>query len=545
MSENLSHRRPVCVLRHRAESEGSRRYSWTTTSRSDIFRVGRLLNAAFDAVSRFRALPSAASSTHAALDARARHMARTPRSSRPRASSTTSLADPTSLGCGVFSHDGRAPRVTHSPARRACSRPSAPNRRTSGSSAAFSTRAGAAWSARSGEGAPSRADLPRGERPSSSLSSRPRRASPPRDAQPRAPCVFATPINQGHTIKVPVSEVLPRTMLRVLLAVLLSFASLASVSASTWTEVKPTGSTQKYRYIESSSDGTMLIVTTYVSPYGGKSVWTSADSGETWTSREYAALPGVYGIAMSSDGTKLAATAKTGNIWTSTDSGANWAEVVVIPKDSPWQQWFDIASSSDGTKLAAALFNGHIWTSTDSGANWAEMKPTTSTQQWAGITMSSDGTKLAATVNIGNIWTSTDSGANWAEVIPSGSTQAWSSITMSSDGTKLAAVVSLGGNIWTSTNSGETWTSTASTQDWRGITMSSDGTKLYATVDHGNIWTFIEPFCYENSHVSNGACVPCGPNLYRAQGDPIDGGDTECECKCKARTRAWGFSMSD
>ena len=87
-------------------------------------------------------------------------------------------------------------------------------------------------------------------------------------------------------------------MLRVLLAVLLSFASLAFVSASTWTEVKPTGSTQRYRFIASSSDGTKLIVTTYVDPYGGKTVWTSADSGETWTSREYAALPGTYGLSL-------------------------------------------------------------------------------------------------------------------------------------------------------------------------------------------------------------------------------------------------------
>ena len=177
-------------------------------------------------------------------------------------------------------------------------------------------------------------------------------------------------------------------------------------------------------------------------------MWTSADSGETWTSREYAALPGTYGIAMSSDGTKLAANTHSGNIWTSTDSGANWAEVVV-PKDST-QKWFEIASSSDGTKLAAALQFGHIWTSTDSGANWAEMKPTASTQKWKGITMSSDGTKLAAAVYNGNIWMSTDSGANWAEVKPTESTQAWSSITMSSDGTKLAAAVN-GGNIWTST----------------------------------------------------------------------------------------------
>ena len=49
-----------------------------------MWKVGRLLNAAaFDAIVA-SALPSPRSSTHAALDARARHMARTPRSSRPR-----------------------------------------------------------------------------------------------------------------------------------------------------------------------------------------------------------------------------------------------------------------------------------------------------------------------------------------------------------------------------------------------------------------------------------------------------------------------------
>ena len=101
---------------------------------------------------------------------------------------------------------------------------------------------------------------------------------------------------------------------------------------------------------------------------------------------------------------------------------------------------------------------------------------------------------------------------------------------MSSDGTKLAAIVS-GGNIWTSTDSGETWTEvkpTESTQGWHGITSSSDGTKLAAVVNNGNIWTY--GVCDENSHVSNGACVPCGSGASRAEGDPIDGGDTECAC---------------
>ena len=162
------------------------------------------------------------------------------------------------------------------------------------------------------------------------------------------------------------------------------------------------------------------------------------------------------------------------------------------------------------------------------------------------------------------------------------STQNWRSITSSSDGTKLAAVV-YNGNIWTSTDSGETWTedtSVGSTQQWMGITSSSDGRKLAATESNGNIWTYRTPVCDENWHVLNGACVPCGPGASRAQGDLIDGGDTECacvkdyyvsngacvacdpalgrapgdvpsngdtecECKCKARTRAWGFTMAD
>ena len=393
-------------------------------------------------------------------------------------------------------------------------------------------------------------------------------------------------------------------MLRVLLAALLSFASLASASAS-WTEVRPTESASWWD-ITSSSDGTKLAATVR-----GGNIWTSTDSGETWTSR--ASTQNWHGITSSSDGTKLAAVVWDGNIWTSTDYGASWNEVkptesttwtwrsitsssdgiklaAVVQGGNIWTstdfgetwtsraspgKWRDITSSSDGTKLAATVYNGNIWTSWDSGETWTSRA---TTQIWEGITSSSDGTKLAAVVQGGNIWTSTDSGETWTS---RASTQIWWHITSSSDGTKLAAVAySSSGNIWTSTDSGETWTSRASTQNWYSITSSSHGTKLAAVVSGGNIWTYRTPVCDENSHVSNGACVPCGPGASRAQGDLIDGGDTECacvkdyyvsngacvacdpalgrapgdlpsngdtecECKCKARTRAWGFTMSD
>merc|ERR1711966_316455 len=75
----------------------------------------------------------------------------------------------------------------------------------------------------------------------------------------------------------------------------------------------------------------------------------------------------------SSDGTKLAAVVNYGNIWTSTDSGATWTE---ITSTGDAKYWYAITSSGDGTKLAATVDDGNIWTSTDSGATWTEITST-------------------------------------------------------------------------------------------------------------------------------------------------------------------------
>jgi hypothetical protein len=66
-------------------------------------------------------------------------------------------------------------------------------------------------------------------------------------------------------------------------------------------------------------------------------------------------------ITSSSDGAKLAAVvnnAINGNIWTSTDSGATWTEDTSVGST---KNWYSITSSSDGTKLAAVVNNGNIW----------------------------------------------------------------------------------------------------------------------------------------------------------------------------------------
>ena len=154
-------------------------------------------------------------------------------------------------------------------------------------------------------------------------------------------------------------------------------------------------------------------------------------------------------ITSSANGSKLAAVdGNNGSIYTSTDSGATWTEQTAAGS----RDWSSITSSADGTKLAAATYGGSIYTSTDSGATWSEQTAAGS-RNWRSITSSADGTKLVAVVSGGSIYTSADSGTTWTEQTAAGS-RYWYSITSSADGTKLAAVVS-GGSIYTGSIEGE------------------------------------------------------------------------------------------
>ena len=262
-------------------------------------------------------------------------------------------------------------------------------------------------------------------------------------------------------------------------------------SGATWTE--QTGSKSHYwRSITSSADGTKLAAVDC------EGVYTSTDSGATWTERTFAGYHYNWtSVASSADGTKLAATAGwfygSGSIYTSTDSGATWTERA--PAGS--YDWRSITSSADGTKLAAvAARSGSIYTSTDSGVTWTEQTAAGS-REWQSITSSADGSKLAAAASGGSIYTSTDSGATWTERTAAGS-QSWRSITSSADGSKLAATSATynsstgkySGSIYTSTDSGATWTeqTAAGIRNWQSIASSADGTKLAVAAYGGNIW---------------------------------------------------------
>jgi hypothetical protein len=236
----------------------------------------------------------------------------------------------------------------------------------------------------------------------------------------------------------------------------------------------------------------------------GGYIYTSTDSGVTWTQRTGSGVRDWRQITSSSDGTKLAAVVNGDYIYTSTDSGVTWTQRT----GAGVNYWTDITSSSDGTKLAAlgtgmsfdigclCFRDGYIYTSTDSGVTWTQR--TGGSEAWFSITSSSDGTKLAAVDNDGGyIYTSTDSGVTWTQRASAG-VHPWEAIASSADGIKLVAVYSANsaGYIYTSADSGVTWTQRnvgAGARTWISVASSADGVHLYASewnnLGVGYIWS--------------------------------------------------------
>ncbi len=273
-------------------------------------------------------------------------------------------------------------------------------------------------------------------------------------------------------------------------------------SGTTWTEQTASGS-RGWTSIASSSDGTKLAAVV-----DGSYIYSSTDSGVTWIAQPSTGLSSVKSIASSSDGTRLviAASYYGGYILTSTDSGATWSTTLSIPSGS-----VSVTSSSDGTKLAALEYNGYIHTSTNSGATWMTQYAA-GARYWRSISSSADGTALVAVAISNNnaIYTSSDSGATWTERTVAGS-DSWLQVASSNDGTKLAAV-GYSDTIYTSSDSGATWTERnfLGTREWVASAASQDGSHIVAADYEGSIWVSADFGVSWAEHELNG-----GPQNWR------------------------------
>ena len=248
-----------------------------------------------------------------------------------------------------------------------------------------------------------------------------------------------------------------------------------------WTQTAaPTN--QGWQSVACSANGSNLMAVInnqYLNGNPGP-IYISTNLGKTWKAT---ASPNYWiSAASSANGAKLAAADSgmgDGLIYTSADSGNNWTS-----NGPSGEAWASIASSTNGLKLAAAdsgYGDGMIYVSTNSGNTW---NPTTAPAfQWACIASSADGTRLvAANSGFGDdlIYVSTNSGNTWNPT-PSPANQ-WSCVASSADGTKLVAADSGSGDglIYISTNGGNSWTPSGPVGFWNSVASSADGSILTA-----------------------------------------------------------------
>lgn len=257
-------------------------------------------------------------------------------------------------------------------------------------------------------------------------------------------------------------------------------------SGTTWTLSPFTGG-MDFTSVASSTDGVKLATANF----DGYGILVSTNSGATW---QFTSVPSYqyYAIASSADGTKLEAARYSGGpLYGSTNSGANWTQLTYFSQSNVRS----IASSADGhtlvvaaTKLTSSFGQGGIFTSTNSGQTWIQVTSVPN-HDWDSVASSADGTKLVAAPQYDSIYISTNSGTSWsATLTPS---EVWVSVASSADGTKLiAGSLSV---VYTSIDSGITWTSNSLPSGyWNSVASSADGNKLVAVNDSGSlgIWTW-------------------------------------------------------
>ena len=223
-------------------------------------------------------------------------------------------------------------------------------------------------------------------------------------------------------------------------------AKMSNDFGATWSTL--TTSCSVWQGAAMSTDGTHIVI----GCGNGGTVAISSDAGSTWS---YFNPPVNWAswVAMSSDGTKIAvATGQSGGnragpIYTSTDSGATFT----TQYGSGNHYWNNIAISDDGTRLAASSYDAGLYTSSDSGVTWTQRTgtPTGATAMSA----SADGSVIVMSQNGSYIYTSTNYGVTFTQQTSYGA-KAWATyggVTLTRDGTKFVATANESGHIYTAT----------------------------------------------------------------------------------------------
>lgn len=226
---------------------------------------------------------------------------------------------------------------------------------------------------------------------------------------------------------------------------------LSRDGGATWALVGPEGqyTERPWLSVAMSADGTRMLATATAKSYSNipDYVYVSTDFGQTWTARE--SMQNATGAACSADCMRVFVFADN-QIYRSIDGGDSWEPT------GPEGSWSTIAVSADGSKVAATQWPGQIHISDDGGQTWTAVGLV---GHFRRIVVSADGRKLAAEAGGGRIHISEDGGQTWQ---PYGPSQDWTGLVASADLSKLYGTRRSGGTFLSASTE---WTKLG-TQGW-------------------------------------------------------------------------------
>jgi len=191
-------------------------------------------------------------------------------------------------------------------------------------------------------------------------------------------------------------------------------------------------------------------------------------------------------VKVSYDGTLVVYATRGAGVWFSSNGGVNFSDIT--PPVIVNGIWTGLAMSSDGTKIAVSEETaGYIYTATRSGSTWTWTRQTSSgAKSWLWIVGSADGSILIAGA-AGDSYRSTNGGVTWSAARSMGVAASVVEVYCSEDATILFGRQNGTTTLFKSVDGGATWSATGPVKNWRGNSMSANGVKMIATLN-GEVW---------------------------------------------------------
>lgn len=258
---------------------------------------------------------------------------------------------------------------------------------------------------------------------------------------------------------------------------------------STWTNLGRIELGSSGRVHLSASRTNPVVV---IAAINNRAVHLSYNGGSTWVMQTALPISALWtAVAITPDGSRVAAVAADGHVYTGTVSGVS---VAWTRRDGAGiRGWSSVAVSPSGQYMYAGTTAGFLYGSADQGQTWQrDISPIVGVETWNSMALKNDiGIVTVANTTSPRLFTiALGSPGLYPEAVVGqymDTPRPWKSIDCAADA-QVAVAVEDGGNVHVTRDGGSTWTNQGmGNRSWTCVAVSADGTQAIAMAADGSV----------------------------------------------------------